>query len=54
MQELLQRHARARRRRVATLALVALLGIAGAALALKDGANAPEGQTPQELNSVVP
>lgn len=55
MQELLQRHARAQRRRVALLALVALLGVAGAVLALKESGNRPEGPaTPQELNSVVP
>lgn len=55
MQELLQRHAKARRGRVATLALVALLGIAGAVLALKESGHTPEQPaTPQELNSVVP
>lgn len=55
MQELLQRHAKAQRRRVALLALVATVGIAGSALALKESGNTPEGPaTPQELNSVVP
>jgi len=55
MRELLQRHAKARRRCLATLALEALLGIAGFALALKESGNTPNvPATPQELNSVVP
>ena len=55
MQELLQRHARARRRRVVLLAVVALLGGAGVALSLREGGNSPDQPaTFQELNSVVP
>lgn len=55
MQELLQRHARAQRRRMGILALVTLLGIAGAVLTLKEGGKTPEQPaTPQELDSVVP
>lgn len=55
MQELLQRHQAAQRQKVALLALVALLGVAGAALSLREGGTSPDQPvSPQELNSVVP
>ena len=55
VQTLLDLHARFKRRRLMVLALVALLGLVGGLLSIREGGNAPDQPgTPAELNSVIP
>ena len=55
VQMLLDLHARFKRRRLMVLALVALLGLVGGLLSIREGGNAPDQPgTSAELNSVIP